>query len=78
MGTIRRRQRTQQSGRITPEVRSAFEALDRSRLHAELRLPPWQVSPLDVSGPCPWPKATAGASTWLDSVALLEALYGQR
>jgi hypothetical protein len=76
MGTIRRRKHNQHSGRITRDAVACFMAGDWRGLHAALRLPPWQVSPLDATGPCPWPAGTRGGDTWPDSVALREALHG--
>lgn len=70
MATLRRRKHVERAGRMTPEAVSAFEAGDRTTLHRLLRLPPWQVSPLDAVGECPWPDRSAGANTWPDSMAL--------
>lgn len=70
MANVRRRARTQQTGRITADAVAAFIAGDRMELSRALRLPPWQISPLDVAGPCPYPPTTAGGSTWPDSVKL--------
>ena len=70
MTTIRRRTRNQQAGRITPEAVAAFVAGDHATLKHALRLPPWQVSPLDAEGACPYPPLTAAAVMWLDSLAL--------
>jgi hypothetical protein len=74
MTTIRRRTRSQQAGRITPEAVAAFNAGDHATLKHALRLPPWQVSPLDAEGACPYPSLTAGAVTWLDSSTLRNQL----
>ena len=74
MSTIRRRTRSQQAGRITPEAVAAFVAGDRATLKHALRLPPWQVSPLDAEGACPYPPLTGAAVTWLDSLALRSQL----
>lgn len=70
MTTIRRRTRNQQAGRITPEAVAAFVAGDHAALQRALRLPPWQVSPLNAVGACPYPSGTGGADTWDDSLAL--------
>lgn len=70
MGTIKRRPRLQHSGRITPEAVAAYQDGDKIALHAALRLPPWQLSPLDAVGACPYPHGAAGAMTWPDSVSL--------
>ncbi|WP_395117753.1 hypothetical protein ACFCQI_14260 [Rhodanobacter sp. FW102-FHT14D06] len=74
MTTIRRRTRNQQAGRITPEALAAFVAGDHATLKHALRLPPWQVSPLDAEEVCPYPPLTAGAVTWLDSLTLRNQL----
>ena len=74
MSTIRRRTRNQQAGRITPEAVAAFVAGDHVTLKRALRLPPWQVSPLDADGACPYPPQTAAAATWADSLAMRNQL----
>ena len=74
MTTIRRRTRNQQAGRITPEALAAFSAGDRATLKRALRLPPWQVSPLDAEGACPYPPLTGAAATWPDSLTLRNQL----
>lgn len=79
MATVRRKKRGAHTGRVTPAAVAAYRAGDWLALHTELRLPPWQVSPLDAVGPCPWPASMAGARTWADSVALraeLERSHG--
>ncbi len=76
MSTTRRMRRTERFGRITDAAVAAFKAGDVMELHRELRLPPWQVSPLRAQGECPWPENSAAALTWADSVALLEVLSG--
>jgi hypothetical protein len=70
MATTKRKRRTERSGRITPEALAAYRAGKAKALHRALHLPPWQVSPLRASGPCPWPPSTAGGMTWADSVRL--------
>lgn len=70
MTTLHRRKRTEQAGRITQAAVEAFRAGDELALHRALRLPPWQISPLQVDRDCPWPAGTGGAMTWPDSVAL--------
>ena len=52
----------------------AFEAGDRAELRRLLNLKPWQVSPLDVAGPCPHPSNTGGALSWPHARALREEL----
>lgn len=74
MGTIRRRKHTERTGRVTPAAVAAFRAGDKAALHAELRLRPWQASPIAAVGACPWPASCAGAVAWPQSVALREVL----
>jgi len=76
MGMVRRRKHSDRSGRITNAAVAAFKAGDERTLHRELRLPPWQVSPLTAVGSCPWPAGSGGERTWADSVALREVLNG--
>lgn len=73
MPTIRRRKHPQTRS-ITAAALAAFKAGDHLTLHRELRLPPWQASPLDAEGACPWRARSAGWQTWPDSVALREGL----
>ena len=73
MGTLRRRRHSQQA-RVTAEAAQAFHNGDHKALHNLLRLPPWQASPIDATGDCPWPEGSAGAATWADAVALREEL----
>lgn len=74
MSTTRYRRRAIGAHQITPAALAAYRAEDRKALHHELRLPPWQVSPLDAHGDCPWPPTTAGATSWPLSCELREAL----
>jgi hypothetical protein len=61
--------------RITPEMRSAFEAGDDHKLRNLLGLKPWEVSPLDVGdGPCIYPARSGGAESWPLAVALRKKL----
>ena len=60
--------------RITKAMADAFEAGDRAELRRLLNLKPWQVSPLDVAGPCPHPSNTGGALSWPHARALREEL----
>ena len=78
MGMVRRRKHEERSGRITTGAQAAFEAGDWLRLHRELRLPPWQASPLDAMGECPWPATTAAGVTWAASAGLRKALSDAR
>lgn len=59
---------------ITPQAIAAFRAGDRTGLHRSLGVRPWQVSPIDALGPCPWPDGTAGAASWALSSQLLAEL----
>lgn len=70
MSTPRRRTRAPAAHSITPAAVAAYRSGDQHTLHAELHLPPWQVSPLDAVGDCPWPQNSAGAITWPASAAL--------
>lgn len=74
MPTKRKRKGRGLASRITPEAIAAWSAGDSVALKRALRLPPWQLSPLDAVGDCPWHGLTAGATTWPDSVALREEL----
>lgn len=73
MGTPRRR-RHSQTTRITRETVDAYNAGEAMGLHRLLRLPPWQTSPVDAVGDCPWPAGTGGYLTWQDSVELRHEL----
>jgi hypothetical protein len=77
--TKRYRRRTARTGNITPDAVAAFQGGDRTGLHRELGLKPWQPSPLDVNGACPWPPGSAGQDTWDEAIALraeLETFQG--
>lgn len=74
MATLRKRVTRNQRTRITPECVVAFQAGDEVELHRLLRLPPWQVSPIQATGECCYGKTTAGYATWQDSLALRQAL----
>ena len=76
MATVRRRRHAERTGRVTAAAHAAWKARDREALHSALRLPPWQPSPLELDGECPWPAGTAAARTWQDSIDLREALRG--
>ena len=77
MGTLRRRNRTQRQ-RVTDEAVAAYTSCDHAVLQRALRLPPWQVSPLEADGPCPYSEGSGGGGTWADSVPLRKALDGHR
>lgn len=64
--------------RVTAAATAAFKAGDDVTLRSQLRLRPWQVSPLHAVGACPWPANCAGATTWPDSVALRAELEATR
>jgi hypothetical protein len=70
----RYRRRAARSDTITPAAVAAYHAGNRDALRRELHLKPWQPSPLDVDGRCPWPKDTAGAKAWPACVVLRAAL----
>lgn len=70
----RYRRRAQRSGTVTPAAVAAYRAGDRDALRRELCLKPWQPTPLEVDGRCPWPEGSAGAKAWPASVALRAAL----
>ncbi|RLA18789.1 MAG: hypothetical protein DRQ56_06755 [Gammaproteobacteria bacterium] len=74
MPTKRCRVNRTQKTRITAEVVAAYRAGDETELHRLLRLPPWQISPLEAEGECPYSRNAAGNGTWQDSVDLREAL----
>jgi len=74
MATKRQRAPRGMASRITASAATAFLAGDPLALSHALRLPPWQVSPLDAAGECPYPAGAAGARTWADSVELREQL----
>lgn len=70
----KRQNRNIARSRITPAAVEAYRAGNRLELHRALNLPPWQASPLDAVGACPWPPSSAGGRTWADSVRLREGL----
>lgn len=70
----KRQNRNIARNRITPAAVEAFKAGNRLELHRALNLPPWQASPLDAVGVCPWPEQSAGALSWASSVRLREEL----
>ena len=75
MASKRKRTTRNLAQRVTAKAIAAFTAGDSVTLHREMRLPPWQLSPLDTEdGPCPYAVRTAGANTWADSVALRKEL----
>lgn len=74
MASKRKRTTRNLAQRVTARAIAAFAAGDAMTLQRELRLPPWQLSPLDVAGRCLYPPHTSGAITWPDSVALRREL----
>ena len=58
--------------RIPRAVIEAYEAEDDDTLRALLDLKPWEVSPLDADGPCPYSPTSAGARSWPKAMALQE------
>ena len=60
--------------RVTPAAVAAYKAGDWLTLHRELHLKPWQASPLEAFGECPWLRGSAGARTWQDSISLRNEL----
>lgn len=55
---------------ITVEAVAAYRAGDWLGLHRALGLKPWQPSPLDAVGECPWNGNSAGATFWPLAVEL--------
>lgn len=53
MPTKRLKRGRPMAAKIAPAAVEANKAGDMGTLHDELRLKPWQESPLDVEGPCP-------------------------
>jgi hypothetical protein len=70
MATKRTRKSRNLRARITPAAVAAFAAGDHSALHLELRLAPWETSPLDAWGACPWDPGTGGGDSWDAAVRL--------
>ena len=60
--------------RVPRAVIEAYEARDNDTLHALLDLKPWEVSPLDADGPCPYSPTSAGTMSWAKAAALREEL----
>ena len=52
----------------------AFNADDDDKLSSLLRLKPWEISPLEAVGECPYPPGTGGALSWPHARALREEL----
>ena len=62
------------AAKITPAAVAAYQAGDWSELHDQLRLKPWQASPLDVAGPCRLHSSFVMAQSWPEIQALRAAL----
>lgn len=62
--------------RITEAARDAWQAGDVRALHLALGLRPWEPSPLEIEGPCPWRAGTVGAQSW-DRIAELRDVLAQ-
>ncbi len=75
MPTKRTKRARPLAAKITPAAVEAFKAGDRSGLHDQLRLKPWQVSPLDVhDGLCPLHPSYVASGTWPQIQALRATL----
>lgn len=70
MGTRYRTRRQDPGPRITARAVELFKAGDRIELHRALRLRPWQPSPLDATGACPWPPGCGAHESWVLAVEL--------
>lgn len=70
LATKRTRSARHLRARLTPEAVEHYRVGNAQALHLELRLAPWEASPLDAVGGCPWPAGTAGGSSWDQAVAL--------
>ena len=60
--------------KIPRAVIEAYDAGDDDTLRALLDLRPWEVSPLDADGPCPYSPTSAATMSWAKAVALREEL----
>ena len=74
MPTKRLKRNRPLAAKITPAAVEAYQSGDRCELHDELRLKPWQASPLDVEGPCSYPEGSMIAISWSEIQALRAAL----
>lgn len=59
---LKRRTRKVRDLRVTPEAVDAYRRGAWLELHQELRLKPWECSPLDAHGECPDPSTTKPGS----------------
>lgn len=71
---MKRKPRIPNRTRITPAAVEAFQAGDVAELRKALQLRPWETSPLDAVGACPWPPSSAGGRTWAKALELRGAL----
>lgn len=71
---MKRKPRIPNRTRITPAAVEAFKAGDVAELRKALQLRPWETSPLDAVGACPWPPSSAGGRTWAKALELRGAL----
>lgn len=71
---MKRKPRIPNRTRITPAAVEAFKAGDVAELRKALQLRPWETSPLDAVGVCPWPPSSAGGRTWAKALELRGAL----
>jgi hypothetical protein len=73
---VRRRRTFRRNGRITRQAVEAFQRGDDEALRLELRLKPWEISPLSVEDdePCCYPEGSAGALSWPECLALRREL----
>jgi hypothetical protein len=60
--------------RIPRAVIEAYKAGDNDTLCVLLDLKPWEISPLEAVGECPYPRTSAGGRSWPKAVALREEL----
>ena len=77
MPTRRKRITRTPAEHITPGAVAAFVARDYATLHVELRMRPWEISPLDADGLCPYTKPCAGADSWKRAQQLRKAIEAQ-
>ena len=70
---LKRKTSKQRDTRITPEAVEAYRAGDEMALHRALGLKPWEPSPIDAIGNCPWSEGSGGSLSW----AKVKALRGE-
>ena len=75
MPTKRTKRARPLAAKITTAAVEAYKAGDRRELYRELRLRPWQISPVDArDGPCPCHPSYVASETWPQMQALRAAL----